>query len=130
MRLVADVSESLGFGTLKQLRSDMVAESAAILAFSAMQNNDKIGVIFFSDRIEKFIPPKKGRKHILYIIRELIDFRPQSKTTNIRPALEYLANVMKRRCTAFVLSAFIDNDKYRNAMTISTRIPDLVEAQL
>ena len=130
MMLLVDVSGSLEFGTVKQLKRDMVAEIAATLAFSAMQNNDKIGVIFFSDRIEKFIPPKKGRKHILCIIRELIDFRPQSKKTNIRTALEYLTNVMKRRCTAFVLSDFIDNDNYRNAMTIANRKHDVVAVQV
>ena len=102
--LLVDVSGSLEFGTVKQMKKDMVTEIAATLAFSAIQNNDKIGVIFFSDRIEKFIPPKKGRKHILYIIRELIDFHAESRRTNIRLGLEYLTNVMKRRCTAFVLS--------------------------
>ena len=104
--LLIDVSGSLEFGTVKQLKKDMVAEIAATLAFSAIQNNDKIGVIFFSDKIEKFIPPKKGRKHILYIIRELLDFQPTSRKTNIGAALEYLTNVMKRRCTAFILSDF------------------------
>ena len=86
----------------------MVTEIASTLAFSAIQNNDKIGVIFFSDRIEKFIPPKKGRKHILYIIRELLDFKPESKRTDIQMAVEYLTNVIKKRCTAFMLSDFID----------------------
>ena len=100
------------------------------LAFSAIQNNDKIGVIFFSDRIEKFIPPKKGRKHILYIIRELIDFRPESHRTNIRLALEYLTNVMKRRCTAFVLSDFIDQESFKNALTIANRKHDVVALQV
>ena len=130
MMLLVDVSGSLELGTVKQLKRDMLTEIAATLAFSAMQNNDKIGVIFFSDRIEKFIPPKKGRKHILCIIRELIDFRPQSRLTNIRMALEYLTNVMKRRCTAFVISDFIDNDNFRNAMTIANRKHDLVAIQV
>lgn len=93
--LLIDVSNSLDFGTVKQLKKDMVTEIAATLAFSAIQNNDKIGVIFFSDRIEKFIPPKKGRKHILYIIRELLDFKPESKRTDIKTAVEYLTNVIK-----------------------------------
>ena len=119
--LMVDVSGSLEFGTVKQLKKDMITEIAATLAFSAIQNNDKIGVIFFSDRIEKFIPPKKGRKHILYIIRELIDFQPESHRTNIRLALEYLTNVMKRRCTAFVLSDFIDQESFKNALTIADR---------
>ena len=120
--LMVDVSGSLEFGTVKQLKKDMVTEIAATLAFSAIQNNDKIGVIFFSDRIEKFIPPKKGRKHILYIIRELIDFQPESRRTNIRLALEYLTNVMKRRCTAFILSDFIDQDKRTGGADIGIRI--------
>ena len=107
-----------------------VSEIAATLAFSAIQNNDKIGVIFFSDRIEKFIPPKKGRKHILYIIRELIDFKPESRRTNIRLALEYLTNVMKRRCTAFILSDFIDQENFKNAMTIANRKHDVVAVQV
>ena len=94
--LLIDVSNSLDFGTVKQLKKDMVTEIAATLAFSAIQNNDKIGVIFFSDRIEKFIPPKKGRKHILYIIRELLDFKPESKRTDIKTAVEYLTNVIKK----------------------------------
>ncbi len=105
----------------------MVTEIAATLAFSAIQNNDKIGVIFFSDRIEKFIPPKKGRKHILYIIRELIDFKAESRRTDIRLGLEYLTNVMKRRCTAFLLSDFIDQGNFKNAMTIANRKHDMVD---
>ena len=128
--LMVDVSGSLEFGTVKQLKKDMVTEIAATLAFSAIQNNDKIGVIFFSDRIEKFIPPKKGRKHILYIIRELIDFQPESRRTNIRLALEYLTNVMKRRCTAFILSDFIDQDNFKNALTIANRKHDVVALQV
>ena len=128
--LMVDVSGSLEFGTVKQLKKDMITEIAATLAFSAIQNNDKIGVIFFSDRIEKFIPPKKGRKHILYIIRELIDFQPESHRTNIRLALEYLTNVMKRRCTAFVLSDFIDQESFKNALTIANRKHDVVALQV
>ena len=128
--LLVDVSGSLEFGTVKQMKKDMVTEIAATLAFSAIQNNDKIGVIFFSDRIEKFIPPKKGRKHILYIIRELLDFRPESRRTNIRLGLEYLTNVMKRRCTAFVLSDFIDQESFKNAMTIANRKHDVVAIQV
>ena len=128
--LMIDVSGSLEFGTVKQLKKDMVAEIAATLAFSAIQNNDKIGVIFFSDKIEKFIPPKKGRKHILYIIRELLDFQPTSRNTNIGAALEYLTNVMKRRCTAFILSDFLDKTNFQNAMTIANRKHDLVAVQV
>jgi len=128
--LLIDVSGSLEFGTVKQLKKDMVAEIAATLAFSAIQNNDKIGVIFFSDKIEKFIPPKKGRKHILYIIRELLDFKPTSRKTNVGMALEYLTNVMKRRCTAFVLSDFLDKENFQNAMTIANRKHDMVALQV
>jgi uncharacterized protein (DUF58 family) len=129
--LLVDVSGSLEFGTVKQLKRDMVTEMAATLAFSAIQNNDKIGVIFFSDKIEKFIPPKKGRRHILYIIRELIDFQPESRNTDIRVALEYLTNVMKRRCTAFMLSDFIDDTtRFSNALTIANRKHDVVALQV
>lgn len=106
--LMVDVSGSLDFGTMRQMKRDLATEIAATLAFSAIQNNDKIGVIFFSDRIEKYIPPKKGRKHILYIIREMLDFHPQSQRTNIGCALEYFTRVMKRHCTAFLISDFYD----------------------
>ena len=126
--LLVDVSGSLEFGTMKQMKKDMVTEIA--LAFSAIQNNDKIGVIFFSDRIEKFIPPKKGRKHILYIIRELIEFNPESRTTDLNVGLEYLTHVMKRRCTAFLLSDFIDRHDFTNALTIANRKHDLVAMQI
>lgn len=128
--LLIDVSNSLEFGTVKQMKKDMVTEIAATLAFSAIQNNDKIGVIFFSDKIEKFIPPKKGRKHILYIIRELLDFKPESKRTNIKMAVEYLTNVIKKRCTTFMLSDFIDESDYRNALTIANRKHDIVAIQV
>ena len=128
--LLVDVSGSLEFGTVKQMKKDMVTEIAATLAFSAIQNNDKIGVVFFSDRIEKFIPPKKGRKHILYIIRELIEFQPQSRSTNLKVGLEYLTRVMKRRCTAFMLSDFIDRNDFSNALTIANRKHDLVAMQV
>ena len=127
---LVDVSGSLEFGTAVQMKKDMVTEIAATLAFSAIQNNDKIGVIFFSDRIEKFIPPKKGRRHILYIIRELLSFEPQSRTTSISVALEYLTHVMKRRCTAFILSDFIDNGDYQSALTIANRKHDVAALQV
>ena len=104
--LLIDVSGSLLFGTQSMYKKDMVTEIAATLAFSAIQNNDKIGVIFFSDRIEKYIPPQKGRKHILYIIREMLEFQPESKKTDVKKAVEFLTSVMKRRCTAFLLSDF------------------------
>lgn len=107
--LLVDVSGSLDFGTHGESKRDMATEIAATLAFSAIQNNDKIGVIFFSDRIEKYIPPKKGRKHILYIIREMLDFHPQSRRTDLTVALEYLTRVQRRHCTAFVISDFYDD---------------------
>ncbi len=128
--LLIDVSASLDFGTIKQMKKDLVTEIAATLAFSAIQNNDKIGVIFFSDKIEKFIPPKKGRKHILYIIRELLDFQPQSRRTNIKLAIEYLTNVIKKRCTAFILSDFIGNFDYQNTLTIANQKHDIVAIQV
>ena len=128
--LMVDVSNSLDFGTSKQMKKDMVTEIAATVAFSAIQNNDKIGVIFFSDRIEKFIPPKKGRKHILYIIRELLDFKPESNKTNLKCAIEYLTNVLKKRCTAFMLSDFIDDNDFKNALTVANRKHDVVAIQV
>ena len=128
--LLVDVSQSLDFGTVHQLKKDMVTEIAATLSFSAIQNSDKIGVIFFSDRIEKFIPPKKGRKHILYIIRELLDFRPQSRRTDLQCAIKYLTNVWKKRCTAFLLSDFIDDHDFQDALTIANRKHDVVAIQV
>ena len=128
--LLVDVSGSLNFGTVNQMKRDMVTEIAATLAFSAIQNNDKIGVIFFSDQIEKFIPPKKGRKHILYIIRELLNFQPQSQRTSIAPVMEYLTQVIKRRCTAFVLSDFMDTKDFRTPLTIANRKHDVVAIQV
>ncbi len=130
LMLLVDVSGSLEFGTRSQQQKDMVTEIAATLAFSAMTNNDKIGVIFFSDRIEKFIPPKKGRKHILYIIRELLDFHPQSNRTSIRIGLEYLTQVMKRRCTAFVLSDFLDTAPFSDPLSIAGKKHDLIAIQV
>ena len=128
--LLVDVSGSLDFGTHRQMKSDMVTEIAATLAFSAIQNNDKIGVIFFSDRIEKYIPPKKGRKHILYIIRELLDFNAGSRLTDLNAPLEFLSNVMKRRCTAFVLSDFYTRTDFSQPLTICSRKHDVVAVQV
>ena len=128
--LLIDVSGSLNFGTSHQLKKDMVTEIAATLAFSAIQNNDKIGVIFFSDRIEKYIPPQKGRKHILYIIREMLDFHPQSNKTDVGMALEFLTRVMKRRCTAFVLSDFYTPDNFDKVLQIANRKHDMVAIQV
>ena len=128
--LVIDLSESLDFGTVRQTKRDMVTEIAATIAFAAIQNNDKIGVIFFTDRVEKFIPPQKGRKHILYIIRELLNFEPQSSRTDISVPLQFLTNALKKRCTAFVISDFIDNGDFKNAMTIANRKHDIVAIQV
>lgn len=128
--LLIDLSESLDFGTVKQTKRDMLTEIAATLAFAAIQNNDKIGVIFFTDKVEKFIPPKKGSKHILYIIRELLNFEPQSNGTDIAASLQFLTNAIKKRCTAFVISDFIDDKDFRNAMTIANRKHDVAAIQV
>ena len=128
--LLVDVSGSLDFGTASQTKRDMATEIAATLAFSAMQNNDKIGVIFFSDRIEKYIPPKKGRKHILYIIREMLDFHPVSHKTDIAAATAYLTRVMKRRCTSFIISDFYDDKDFEKEMEIANRKHDMVAIQV
>ncbi len=128
--LLVDVSGSKDFGTSGVMKKDMITEIAATLAFSAIQNNDKIGVIFFSDKIEKFIPPKKGRKHILYIIRELIESNPEDKQTDISQALKYLTNAIKKRCTSFLISDFIDNGSYEDALTIANRKHDIVAIQV
>jgi len=106
--LLVDVSGSRNFGTITQFKRDMMAEVAATLAFSTIENNDKVGVIFFSDKIEKYIPAKKGKTHVLHIIRELLTFEPESTRTDIKTALQYFANAQKRRCTAFLISDFQD----------------------
>ena len=123
--LLIDVSGSRNFGTVSKLKKNQITEIAAVIAFSAIQNNDKIGVIFFSDKIEKFIPPKKGRTHILHIIRELIDFYPEDRQTNIAVALEYLTNSIKKRCTCFILSDFIDSHNFEHALSIANRKHDV-----
>lgn len=128
--LLIDVSGSKDFGSIHQMKKDLVTEIAATLAFSAIQNNDKIGVIFFSDKIEKFIPPQKGKRHILYIIRELIDFHPDDKKTDISLVLKYLTNAIKKRCTAFLISDFIDNNPYQDALTIANKKHDVVAIQV
>lgn len=128
--LLIDVSGSLDFGTRKCMKSDMAVEMAATIAFSAIQNNDKIGVIFFSDRIEKYIPPKKGRKHILYIIREMLDFKPESRKTDIGGAMEFFTRVMKRRTTAFVLSDFYDRHDFFKQMQIANNKHDVMAIQV
>jgi uncharacterized protein (DUF58 family) len=128
--LLIDVSGSLEFGTQQQMKKDMVTEIAATLAFSAIQNNDKIGVVFFSDKIEKYIPPKKGRKHILYIIREMLDFHPESRKTDVTMAVEFLSSVAKRHCTAFMLSDFYSHRDFSQALTICNRKHDVVAIQV
>jgi len=124
MMLVADVSGSEFFGTDKQFKNEIVTEIAATLAFSAMQNNDKIGLILFTDQIELFIPPKKGKSHVLRIIRELLEFKPQSKQTDIAQAIKYLSNVMKKKAIVFVLSDFIA-DNYEQTMKIAGNKHDI-----
>jgi uncharacterized protein (DUF58 family) len=124
MVLMVDVSASEVFGTRVQRKNQMITEICAVLAFSAIKNNDKVGVLFFSDKIEKFIPPKKGKNHILRIIRELIDFRAESKGTNIELALGYLANMLKKKSIAFLISDFMDKD-YQNAMSLVGKKHDL-----
>jgi uncharacterized protein (DUF58 family) len=128
--LLIDVSGSRDFGTHNVMKKEIITEIAATLAFSAIQNNDKIGVIFFSDKIEKFIPPQKGRKHILYIIRELIDFQPKNTQTDISQALKYLTNVIKKRCTTFLISDYISDDKYEHPLTIANNKHDIVAIQV
>lgn len=127
--LLIDVSGSRDFGSVSQMKRDIFTEVAATIAFSTIQNNDKIGVIFFSDKIEKFIPPKKGRKHVLQIIRELIDFKPESNQTNIAAALRYFTNAIKKSSTAFIISDFIDTD-FEKEMIIANRKHDVVALQV
>lgn len=128
--LLIDVSGSRDFGACGDSKKEKMAEIAATLAFSSITNNDKVGVIFFSDKIEKFIPPKKGRKHILLIIREIINFQPESSGTDIDVALKFLTNAIKKRCTAFLLSDFIDDHDYFKSMTIANKKHDLAAIQV
>lgn len=123
--LLVDVSGSRNFGTITQLKKNMITEIAAVLSFSAIQNNDKIGMIMFSSFIEKFIPPKKGRQHILRIIRELINFEPADQQTNITEALRYFTNAIKKRSTAFIISDFFDED-YEDALKIAGKKHDII----
>ncbi len=130
--LLIDLSGSSDFATTGMLKRSLIAEVAAVLSFSAIQNNDKIGVILFTDKVEKFIPPKKGRTHTLRIIRELIDFKPEGKGTNITAALRYLTNAIKKRSITFIVSDFVDPDpdtlkpKYDEALRIAARKHDMV----
>ncbi|MCL2416838.1 MAG: DUF58 domain-containing protein, partial [Bacteroidales bacterium] len=123
--LLIDVSSSNLFGTQKQFKQDLITEISAVLAFSAIQNNDKVGVVFFSDQVEKYIPPKKGRTHILRIIRELLTISPVNKQTNIGEAMRFLNNVIKKRCTAFILSDFFDSN-YEQSLKIVKKKHDVV----
>lgn len=133
--LLVDVSGSRYFGTQKQLKMDLIAEVAAVMAFSAIQNNDKIGMIMFSDKVEKFIPPKKGRQHTLRIVRELLEYTPENQKTNISEALRYLTNAIKKKCITFVISDFFDfasNTKFNfeDALKIANRKHDVVALQV
>lgn len=129
MMLVIDISASRDFGTVVQWKRDLIAEVSATLAFSSLQNNDKVGVILFSDKIEKFIPPQKGRRHVLHIIRELLDFEPQSTKTDIAMALQYFTNAIKKRSTAFVISDFMDSN-FEKALMIANRKHDIAALQI
>jgi len=123
--ILIDVSASKVFGTQMQYKRDLITELAAVLSFSAIQNNDKIGVILFSDVVEKFIPPKKGKKHILRIIRDLLEFEPQHKGTNIAGALQFFTNAIKKKSTAFLISDFIDTD-YEKSLQIANNKHDII----
>lgn len=128
--LLVDVSRSRLFGTAGASRKDMLAEIAAVLSFSAIINNDKVGALFFSDKVEKFIPPKKGRSHLLHIIREIIEFEPSSDGTDISEALRYLTNAIKKKCTAFLLSDMLDVDnegspRYEEALKVAVNRHDI-----
>jgi len=128
--LMIDVSGSEFFGTRSQLKKDLITEISALISFSAIANNDKIGVILFSSQVEKFIPPKKGRTHILRIIRELIDFEPQYKGTNLSNALEFLSNAIKKRAIVFILSDFLTNDNYEKPLSITSKRHDTIAIQV
>jgi len=127
--LLIDVSASGNFGTIQSLKKELATEIAAVLAFSTIQNNDKVGAIFFSDKIELFIPPQKGRKHTLRIIRETIDFKPQGSGTDLNLALKYLNNIIKKRCTAFILSDFLDNG-FSDAIKLANKKHDIIALQM
>lgn len=128
--LVVDVSASGLFGTNKQYKQDLITELCAVVAFSASQNNDKIGVIFFSDKIEKFIPPKKGKSHVLRIIRELLEFKPTNTRTNLELALKYLTNVIKKKSIVFLISDFYADSEYKDALKIANKKHDLVALRI
>lgn len=126
LMLLIDVSGSRNFGTNVRFKKELITEIAAVLSFSAIQNNDKIGVILFSDKIEKYIPPQKGKKHTLRIIRELLTFEPQSSGTDITGALRFFTNVIKKHCTAFVISDFLDSKPIYDALSIANKKHDII----
>ena len=128
--LMVDVSGSKDFGAVGEAKREVMVEVAATLAFSAIENNDKVGVIFFSDKIEKFIPPKKGRKHILLLISELLNYEPESRGTDVNRALKFLTSAIKKRCTAFLISDFIDDHDYYKALSIANSKHDLIAVQV
>jgi len=128
--LMVDVSASGAFGTNKQFKQDLITELCAVIAFSAAQNNDKIGVIFFSDKIEKFIPPKKGKSHVLRIIRELLEFKPQNKKTNLELPLKYLTNIIKKKSIVFLISDFFTESNYKDALKIANKKHDLIALRI
>lgn len=128
--LLVDVSGSRRFGAVGVEKREMIAEIAATIAFSTIHNNDKVGVIFFSDKIEKFIPPKKGKKHILFIIREILVFEPENKGTDLSLVLKYHTDALKKRCTTFLISDFIDVNDYSKAMSIANNKHDIIAIQV
>lgn len=128
--LLIDVSGSREFGTVNRTKQDQITEIAATLAFSTIQNNDKVGVVFFSDRIEKYIPPQKGKRHVLAIISELLRFEPVQRGTDLRNAIEYVSNAQKKRCTTFLISDFCDERNYEQALTLASSKHDLIAIQV
>ena len=128
--LVVDVSGSKDFGALGEMKRDMMTEIAATIAFSAIENNDKVGLLLFSDKVENFIPPKKGKKHILLIISQLLNFKAESKGTDINMALEYMTSALKKRCTAFVISDFLDEKDYYKSLSIANHKHDVIAVQV
>lgn len=128
--LVVDVSGSKDFGALGDMKRDMMTEIAATVAFSAIENNDKVGLLLFSDKIENFIPPKKGKKHILLIISQLLNYQAESRGTDINMALEYMTSALKKRCTAFVISDFLDEKDYYKSLSIANHKHDVIAVQV
>ena len=128
--LLIDVSESRGFGAVGSEKREYIAEVAATLAFSAIQNNDKIGVIFFTDKVEKFVPPRKGTKHILYIIREILYFAPENKSTDVNVPLVFITDAIKKRCTTFLISDYIDDHDFSKSLTIANKKHDVAAIQI